>query len=63
MVTHSQPSFGPGAFRFFLASLVVVQHVSRLSLGHPAVLLFFMLSGYWVSRMYAERYSARRITG
>lgn len=56
MVTLSQPSFGPGAFRFFLASLVVVQHLSRLSLGHPAVLLFFMLSGYWVSRMYAERY-------
>lgn len=56
MITLSLPSFGPGAFRFVLASLVVVQHVSRLSLGHPAVLLFFMLSGYWVCRMYAERY-------
>ncbi len=56
MLTPSLPSLGPGAFRFFLASLVVVQHLSQLSLGHPAVLLFFMLSGYWVSRMYAERY-------
>lgn len=56
MVTLSKPSLGPGAFRLFLASLVVVQHLSRLSLGHPAVLLFFMLSGYWVCRMYAERY-------
>lgn len=44
---------GPGQLRFVLAALVVVSHLTSLNIGRPAVLLFFMLSGYWVSRLYA----------
>lgn len=47
---------GPGAFRLILALLVLVSHLSRFGVGRPAVMAFFMLSGYWVCRMYAERY-------
>jgi peptidoglycan/LPS O-acetylase OafA/YrhL len=48
---------GPGAFRLFLALLVFVSHTSRLKVGTTAVLVFLMLSGYWVSRIYlAGRY-------
>jgi peptidoglycan/LPS O-acetylase OafA/YrhL len=43
---------GPGAFRLLLAVAVFVSHVSRFGIGRPAVVLFFMLSGYWVSRLY-----------
>lgn len=46
---------GPGAFRLLLAVLVFVSHVSRFSVGRPAVIVFFMLSGYWVTRLYTER--------
>jgi peptidoglycan/LPS O-acetylase OafA/YrhL len=45
--------FGPGAFRLFLATAVFVSHVSHIAVGGPAVLLFFTLSGFWVSRMQA----------
>lgn len=48
---------GPGALRLILASIVVVHHFSRLALGHMAVMLFFILSGYWIARMWAEKYS------
>lgn len=48
--------FGPGALRLVLASLVVLSHASRLETGRPAVFLFFVLSGYWVMRMYDEKY-------
>ncbi len=47
---------GPGAFRMVLALSVVVSHLSALDIGVPAVVLFFVLSGYWVMRMYAEKY-------
>lgn len=50
-------SMGPGAFRFLLAMMVVVEHVSRLKIGTPAVMAFFILSGYWVTRVYCERYA------
>jgi peptidoglycan/LPS O-acetylase OafA/YrhL len=43
---------GPGAFRLGLAVAVFVSHVSRIGIGRPAVVLFFMLSGYWVTRLY-----------
>jgi peptidoglycan/LPS O-acetylase OafA/YrhL len=42
---------GPGAFRLFLAVAVLSSHLSRWDFGRPAVMLFFMLSGYWVARM------------
>ncbi len=44
---------GPGMLRFILAAMVVVSHLTSLNIGRPAVLLFFMLSGYWVSRLLA----------
>ena len=50
----------PGAFRFFLASLVVVSHYTSLGLGRAAVLLFFSLSGYWVCQMWVGKYAKTR---
>lgn len=47
--------FGPGAMRLMLALLVFVSHVSSLNIGSPAVMLFFILSGYWVNQLYANR--------
>lgn len=46
----------PGRFRLGLATIVVVTHFSRLELGAAAVYLFFVLSGFWVYRMYAGKY-------
>jgi peptidoglycan/LPS O-acetylase OafA/YrhL len=48
--------FAPGLFRLTLALLVVVSHLSAFGLGRPAVMMFFMLSGYWVPRMYEQKY-------
>lgn len=45
---------GPGFFRLTLAILVFASHVSRFEVGRPAVMIFFMLSGYWVVRLYDE---------
>lgn len=50
----------PGAFRLVLASAVVVSHASRFDIGRLAVLLFFYLSGYWVSRIYKSEFAGRR---
>ena len=51
----------PGFLRLVLAFLVVVQHFSRFDFGGWAVSVFFVLSGYWVSRMFTEKYvHARR---
>lgn len=44
-------SFGPGTFRICLAAAVFLSHVSRFDFGRPAVMIFFMLSGFWVARM------------
>lgn len=46
----------PGYFRFFLAAVVFLHHSSRVSLGIPAVYIFFMLSGYWIYRMWHGEY-------
>lgn len=48
--------FGPGKFRVLLAVLVVFSHLSFVEIGRPAVFVFFMLSGYWVLRMYQQKY-------
>lgn len=37
--------------------MVVVEHVSRFEIGKVAVMAFFILSGYWVTRVYVERYA------
>ena len=48
--------FGPGLLRLFLALMVVVSHASPGRFGVAAVMVFFCLSGYWVARMYYEKY-------
>ena len=47
----------PGLLRFILALTVIFFHISKLIfLGHFAVLCFFMLSGYWITFMYKNKY-------
>jgi peptidoglycan/LPS O-acetylase OafA/YrhL len=46
----------PGLFRLGLASAVVLSHVSRFDIGRLAVLLFFFLSGYWVSLIWRKKF-------
>lgn len=41
---------GPGLVRLLLAMIVVLSHLSAWNLGRPAVMLFFMISGFWVTR-------------
>ncbi len=50
-------SLGPGHLRYILALAVLVSHLSRLRIGLIAVFVFFLLSGYWIARMYCEKYS------
>lgn len=52
--------FGPGAFRFVLAYMVVVSHMSRFQIGLIGVMAFFALSGYWVTRVLDTQYSKTR---
>lgn len=52
---------GPGTLRLLLALVVLVSHMSSLNIGQPAVVLFFVLSGYWVSRRWHS--SNQSITG
>jgi peptidoglycan/LPS O-acetylase OafA/YrhL len=49
----------PGAFRLLLAAAVMAAHLSRLDVGRLAVLLFFFLSGYWVAKIWREKFDAR----
>lgn len=49
----------PGILRLFLAATVVVQHARLCALGNWAVDVFFILSGYWVCRMWWEKYRQR----
>jgi peptidoglycan/LPS O-acetylase OafA/YrhL len=51
---------GPGLFRLSLALLVFLNHTSRVDLGFSAVLIFFVLSGYWIFSMWTTRYSKAR---
>ncbi len=51
---------GPGTFRFLLALVVVVHHSFPLRLGACAVYLFFILSGYWIARMWEQKYRHTR---
>lgn len=50
-------SFGPGSYRFLLATLVVVHHTTSLGLGSAAVYSFFTLSGYWMHTVWVQKYS------
>lgn len=51
---------GPGALRFLLAFVVVIHHSFPLRMGAWAVYAFFILSGYWIARMWDEKYSKAR---
>ena len=50
----------PGAFRLWLALVVVLHHLTRIEIGKAPVLVFFALSGFWVHRVWSERYVAAR---
>ena len=51
---------GPGTFRLILATAVLISHIGPLRIGKTAVMLFFMLSGYWITQVYCEKYSKYR---
>lgn len=50
----ARSTLGPGALRLLLALVVLASHLSALNIGRPAVVLFFVVSGYWVSRRWLE---------
>lgn len=53
----------PGIIRFILALAVVLFHTTKLVfIGHLAVHCFFILSGYWVTFMYENKYSKLQST-
>lgn len=45
----------PGAFRLLLAVLVLVSHMSDIECGRISVMLFFLLSGYWISDLWLRQ--------
>ncbi|MBI1980837.1 MAG: acyltransferase [Methylocystis sp.] len=47
----------PGALRLTLAFAVFLHHTTSFNLGMSAVLIFFVLSGYWVAAMWNKTYS------
>ena len=47
----------PGALRLTLAFAVFLHHTTSFNLGMSAVLIFFVLSGYWVAAMWKNTYS------
>jgi peptidoglycan/LPS O-acetylase OafA/YrhL len=51
----------PGLFRLLLALAVVASHVSGWEIGRLAVLLFFFLSGYWVTHVWDAKFGPGRI--
>jgi peptidoglycan/LPS O-acetylase OafA/YrhL len=56
--TNNHGYIGPGLFRFILAFMVLLYHtLAFFPLGHYAVYVFFFLSGYWIFKMYEEKYS------
>ena len=48
---------GPGATRFVLAILVLCYHFTPLRSGNFAVCCFYILSGYWITKMWKQKYS------
>jgi peptidoglycan/LPS O-acetylase OafA/YrhL len=50
----------PGFFRLFLSFVVVFHHSFPLRLGAWGVYVFFILSGFWICRMWRERYAQTR---
>ena len=60
MADGSDKFASPGALRMALALAVFVHHTTGYNIGMSAVLIFFVLSGYWVAAMWAETYSKTR---
>ncbi len=51
-------NISPGSFRFGLSLIVMIFHsVSFISFGHFPVYIFFILSGYWIWKIFIEKYS------
>jgi peptidoglycan/LPS O-acetylase OafA/YrhL len=57
MAVGSDKFASPGALRMALAFAVFVHHTTKFNLGMSAVLIFFVLSGYWVATMWTKTYS------
>ena len=47
-LTGYRPEFGPVAWAFYILT----------SFGHPAVIVFFVLSGFWITKVVVERQEA-----
>lgn len=47
----------PGVFRLMLAGAVMISHTLPFKIGASAVYLFFVLSGYWIYRMWNREYA------
>ncbi len=60
-MTSRLPIAPPGLFRLLLALAVLLNHVTVVQSGRGAVLLFFVLSGYWVSDLWAKTPSPQRV--
>ena len=60
MSEESDRFASPGAFRMALALSVFLHHTTSYNIGMSAVLIFFVLSGYWVTKMWAATYSKTR---
>jgi len=58
--TLAQRVSSPGILRLYLASAVVWEHMMGGGLGTLSVYLFFILSGYWIARLWKTRYSRCR---
>lgn len=52
----------PGAFRLLLAMGVFLHHTTSFNIGMTAVLVFFVLSGYWVATMWSSTYSKTNLS-
>lgn len=59
--TESRLVVGPGTMRLILAGMVLFGHVTVFQTGRAAVLLFFVLSGYWVTRLWEATIGPRRL--
>lgn len=57
MSVGSDKFASPGALRLTLALAVFLHHTTNFNIGMSAVLIFFVLSGYWVAAMWTETYS------
>ena len=51
----------PGALRFVLALAVLLNHITVAQTGRGAVMLFFVLSGYWVADLWVKTPGPNRI--